>query len=239
MPTFAFRITENHLRTGLARYRSASNARWFVWPMKALCHIGLGALLLLCLFIKAWVPAVGLAAISILLAVAPRIDLWFFKRLLRTLPFLLNDAEVAFSEKGYTSTTKKNLINLNYKTILLHAAGFSERIFLLLGLFLLVLRPRIDFWFFRNQVCNLPFPGSIVSEVEQVFSKSESIGADAMNRVTLDWAAFSKVIRFPDGFLLLVGARQFFWCPDAALTHGRVDEVRTMLQQHIPNYVAA
>jgi hypothetical protein len=54
--------------------------------------------------------------------------------------------------------------------------------------------------------------------------------------VFLKWSAFTKALRFNDGFLLFQGPRVFNWLPKSALTEGSEQDVDSLLKENIKNY---
>lgn len=132
MSTFAFRVTEDHMTHGFSRFRSAKRVSLFLWPVKALCFLGLGALILLSLVNKLWVPLAILSPFGVLLALGPRLDYWFFKRRLRKSPFYLSDVEIAISQEGCLSTDSKSRVELKW-SVFTGAVRFADGFLLLIG----------------------------------------------------------------------------------------------------------
>ncbi len=49
----------------------------------------------------------------------------------------------------------------------------------------------------------------------------------------LKWQDFSRVVHFPDGFMLFEGSRHFHWIPATALGPSGVDELRVLVGTYI------
>lgn len=61
------------------------------------------------------------------------------------------------------------------------------------------------------------------TEVHTVLNDEGLLASDANARTTLKWAAFTRVVRFPDGIMFLRG-RVLRWLPDSALQDATPEE---------------
>lgn len=57
-----------------------------------------------------------------------------------------------------------------------------------------------------------------------------------ISRTSLTWQAYTRAVRFRDGFLLLQGPGVFNWLPDAALAEGKIGDIELLLRKHIANF---
>jgi hypothetical protein len=81
-------------------------------------------------------------------------------------------------------------------------------------LLLLVLGPRIDYFFLKRQLKKSPFCGDEI----RIEVSDEGVAVNtARSQTALQWSAFTKARRLNSGFLLFTGPTQFYWWPDAAL----------------------
>jgi hypothetical protein len=52
----------------------------------------------------------------------------------------------------------------------------------------------------------------------------------------MQWSAYNKAVRAPDGIVLSQGPTTCTWLPDTALTAGSLDDVLDLLERNIPEY---
>lgn len=98
---------------------------------------------------------------------------------------------------------------------------------------LLAASRRLDHWMFIRRLRKSPF---YLDEVEIVLSLEGFISTETKSRVEFKWGVFTDAVRFPDGFLLLVGQHQFYWLPHSALASGSASEVEALLRHALPSF---
>jgi hypothetical protein len=97
---------------------------------------------------------------------------------------------------------------------------------------LLLAGPKFDYWIAKRRLRKSPFYGQTARATLDGDGYTE---VNALSNHTLSWAAFTRVIRMQDGFLLGLGPRQWHWLPDSALVNGTVAEVALFLQEKVPS----
>lgn len=107
-------------------------------------------------------------------------------------------------------------------------AGLLVFVILLL-VFLVFFRTRL----FRRQVFQSPFFGEAFS-MECSEAGFSLHGSQVDTKAT--WAIVTRAIAFTDGLLLLSGPQQARWLPDACLTRGSPEQVRTLIRGQVANY---
>lgn len=132
MAKFSFRATEEHMVLGLERFRAARRVPLYLLPIKSLCFLGIGALLVLALVNKVWGPACVFALLLILLLLGPKIDYWCFKRRLRKSPFYRSEVEVVLSEEGCIVTDRSSRVELKWN-FFNKAVRFSDGFLMFIG----------------------------------------------------------------------------------------------------------
>ena len=132
MTTFTFRVTDDHMAEGLARFRTAKRIPVFLWPVTALCFLGLGILLVICVARGLWAPASMLAPFPVVLAVAPWLDRFVLKRRLPKSSFYLSDVQIAVPEQGFLSVDKKSRVEMKW-SVFSEVVRFKNGIHLLIG----------------------------------------------------------------------------------------------------------
>jgi hypothetical protein len=163
MPTFVFRVSDEHMLQGLARFRESQEFLRRIMALKFFALIGLAALITILIVARTWGGVFFLSALLVLLIISPRFDGWRFRRNLRKSPFYMNEVKFVMSQDGC-------------------------------------------------EIC------------------------DPISSTTLKWPVFHKAIRFPDGFLLLIGTDQFYWLTIATLVEGSADEVNELIARAIGKY---
>jgi hypothetical protein len=99
--------------------------------------------------------------------------------------------------------------------------------------FLLLLGPRIDYFFLKRRLRKSPFYG----DEHKITVSVEGVTVDtARSQVLLKWPAFTHARRVASGFLLFSGPTVFYWWPDSALTQGTLVEITNLLHQNIVSY---
>jgi len=100
----------------------------------------------------------------------------------------------------------------------------------------LILKPWFDEWQTRSNFRQSPYRDEnvVVALTDEGFNTTGDV-----SRTGLTWQAFTKAVRFRDGFLLLQGPNVFNWLPDHALTEGKVEEIEQLLLKHVPSYARA
>ncbi len=107
--------------------------------------------------------------------------------------------------------------------------------FVTLGLALLILLSRkLDhFWLLWNLKKSPFWDEETVMEISDVGLKTSSNKGNA----DLAWQAFTRALRFPDGFLLYQGPSVFYWLPDSTLAEGfNAQDTEAVLRKHIANF---
>jgi hypothetical protein len=105
-----------------------------------------------------------------------------------------------------------------------------------LGFGYLLFRPWIQDWQTRSQFTKSPYRDE---NMVIVLSDEGFQGTGDVGRTALSWQAFTKAVRFSDGFLLLQGPGVFNWLPDTALSEGNVAEIELLLLKHVASYQKA
>jgi len=78
------------------------------------------------------------------------------------------------------------------------------------------------------------------NEVSVIWISDEGLKSNC-NKGNADfkWQAFTRVLRFPDGFLLYQGPCVFFWLPDSALIEGfKAHDAESILREHLVDFKA-
>ncbi len=93
---------------------------------------------------------------------------------------------------------------------------------------------KFDHFCRRRKIRKSPFWNEVsVTELSDEGLKSNSHKGNA----DLTWQAFTRGLRFPDGFLLYQGPSLFYWLPDSALVEGfNADDAEAILREHLADY---
>lgn len=118
--------------------------------------------------------------------------------------------------------------------LMLVAGRYWFTAFFISLIFLLFFSRRIDYWIMKRRLKKSPFNNSRL----QVSLTQEGFHAISdKSDVSLKWSAFTRAVRFRDGFLLLQGPSAFNWLPQSAMIEGSVEEVDRLLKEQTLNYV--
>lgn len=101
-------------------------------------------------------------------------------------------------------------------------------------LFLLLLGPRIDYFFLKRGMKKSPHYGN---EAQITVTDSGVSVQTPISHTTLSWSVFTQARRLAHGYLLFSGPSDIYWWPDSALTAGTPDAVALMLRANVTSYV--
>ncbi len=93
---------------------------------------------------------------------------------------------------------------------------------------------KFDHFCRARTIKKLPFWNEVsVTEFSDEGLKSNSSNGSS----DLSWQAFTRVLRFPDGFLLYQGPSYFHWLPDSSLVEGfKAQDAEVFLRKHLADY---
>jgi YcxB-like protein len=89
--------------------------RWWLYPVKLICFVGLLALLGVSIYGKAIIPSMTFATFLVLLALGPRINIWLMLRRLRRSPFYNSDVLMTVTPDGYISQSEGSRSELTWR----------------------------------------------------------------------------------------------------------------------------
>jgi hypothetical protein len=93
---------------------------------------------------------------------------------------------------------------------------------------------RIDYWIIRRAFRKSPFRDELVI-IE--FTESGFHATSPIQDIKLQWPAFTKVVHFPDGFLLFQGPRTVNWIPFSAIPDmQQAQELENLLRAKVGNH---
>jgi hypothetical protein len=93
--------------------------------------------------------------------------------------------------------------------------------------------PKFDYFFVKRRLKKSPFYGdeTLLTLVDNGISvKTQKY------QTSLSWSACTMAKRRPSGFLLFLGANNFYWLPDQALIAGDVSDVQRLFSVNIRAY---
>jgi hypothetical protein len=94
----------------------------------------------------------------------------------------------------------------------------------------ILLSDRLDRWLARRAVAKSPY---LDDDLTIRFGEDGFHATSPKQDVKLRWEVFTRVVHFPDGFLLFQGPKLFNWIPFAALDPAGVKELEGLLLKHI------
>jgi hypothetical protein len=95
---------------------------------------------------------------------------------------------------------------------------------------LLLLGPRIDYFFLKRRFKRSPFYGC---EARVTVTELGVMVETHKSQLSLSWSAFTKAKRLRDGFLLTSEPGMIFWWPDSSLEVGSNVEVGGLVLKHV------
>lgn len=116
----------------------------------------------------------------------------------------------------------------------LHGPGiWLPRVTLTVVLLSLIFSARLDRWRYVRRFRK----GKLADRTVCFTLRPEGLSVVAkLSTSTSQWAAFTAARRFPDGFLLIAGARPLYWLPHTALTTGTPEDAARVIYSGIPDY---
>jgi hypothetical protein len=105
--TYSLRLSEEYVTDAARKDRARSAARWWLWPIKAICGAGLLALV----GVGIWARSPGIVAFPafflFLLLLGPRIDYYVMRRRWRRIPHFNEEMKVEVAEQLVSSASAK------------------------------------------------------------------------------------------------------------------------------------
>jgi hypothetical protein len=106
MPRYCVNYDEAFLVQSLEQFRATKFRQAGRMLIKAICFLGLSALLAVCIYVKVYPLAGAFAFVIVLLLIGPRFDYWFYKRSLRKSPFFNQDVQFRIHKDGVNIQTQ-------------------------------------------------------------------------------------------------------------------------------------
>ncbi len=98
---------------------------------------------------------------------------------------------------------------------------------------LLLLGPRLDYFFIKRRLKKSPFYGGEM----KIAVRDAGVSIDTQqSQTSMAWSAFTAAKRVTGGFLLHSDPSQFYWLPDEALMVGAPADVERLLRENIRTY---
>ncbi len=98
---------------------------------------------------------------------------------------------------------------------------------------LLILGPRLDYFFLKRRLKKSPFYGGTM----QISVKDAGVFVDTpKSQSSLSWSAFTAAKRLAYGFILHLGPSRIYWLPDKALVVGTISDVERLLRGNVRPY---
>jgi len=93
-----------------------------------------------------------------------------------------------------------------------------------------------DYWVYKRRLRKSP-----AFNTEFVFTATQKgfTNFHPDQKIENSWRFFVKARRLPDGFMVYFDKKNAYWWPDSALVSGSVEEVSSLLKEHIPDYRVA
>jgi hypothetical protein len=140
-------------------------------------------------------------------------------------------------ERARTGSSYMRVIGLLASVVLIVLAALNERWFFVLLLVLLaifiIVADLIDEMTFKNWIENSPFRGDTILIT---LDENGVMARGPKSDVIFGWEAFTRVVRFPDGFLLYQGPKVWIWLPQRTLQEGTLQYVGDLLREKIADY---
>jgi hypothetical protein len=106
---YSIPLTDDHIVETYAQHRTQQKSLfWLAWPLKAICALGLLALLALGVFAKIYMLIAFAAFLLLLLAVGPRFDYWYMRRHWRRHPQFNEQLRIEVADSGISFATPKS-----------------------------------------------------------------------------------------------------------------------------------
>lgn len=105
---YVIQFNEAFLLQALRRHRQQAKARFWFLPLKAICFVGISALLALTIYLRLWWVSLLPGIFLLLLVFGSKLDDWMVRRRMRHSPFNGLEVRILLNEQGYTASDAKS-----------------------------------------------------------------------------------------------------------------------------------